>query len=113
MGKMESFEKIFKKFNGDKIAYSPNYVQQLELLSEEIICQKKVKEICFRSRMYFRIKADFTYYAASAPRYYDPHFLIKHILTQTAKFEYFVNWIKKHLKIFVWVNIYLIKKCGS
>ena len=76
MGKMESLEKIFKQFNGDKIVYSPNYVQQLVLLSEEIICQKKVKEIFFRSRMYFRIKADFTY-AACAPRYYDPHFLIK------------------------------------
>lgn len=52
---MEKLETIFKIFNNEEIVYCRNYLKQLLFFYQKTYRQKKVKEIFFRSRMYFRI----------------------------------------------------------
>lgn len=56
MAEMIKLESIFKELNKDAIVYSRHYIKNFISVSNHIPLDIKVKQIFFRSRMYFRIK---------------------------------------------------------
>lgn len=53
---MQQMEDIFNTTNGEEIVFCSNYIENLISKTSNIDCEKKIKQIFFRSRMYFRIK---------------------------------------------------------
>lgn len=53
---MSSLESIFNDANGDELLITRDYQQHLLLLAKDIDCDKRVKKLFFRARMFFRIR---------------------------------------------------------
>lgn len=56
MIQISKLEKIFSDFNGDYINLDKAYISKLIEQSTNVNCSYKVKELFFRSRMFFKIK---------------------------------------------------------